>query len=202
MIVYGDSAPYGKSKIIDENTVPVAANFYGDSKLQADVAVRELADDDFKVIVLRPPMIYGKGSKGNYSTLAKLAKKLPIFPDVDNERSMLYIENLCEFLCQIILIKDMRSNEVVLFPQNAEWTKTSEMVKEIAKVSGNEIATVGGVMKATVKVGGKVPGKIGGLVNKAFGNNRYAHEMSEYDGLNYIVASMKESIDLTESDSN
>ena len=57
-------------------------------------------------------------------------------------------------------------------------------------------------MKATVKVGGKVPGKIGGLVNKAFGNNRYAHEMSEYDGLNYIVASMKESIDLTESDSN
>lgn len=105
MIVYGDSAPYGKKKVIDEHTVPVPANFYGDSKLQADVAVRELADDKFKVIVLRPPMIYGKGSKGNYPVLAKLAKKLPVFPDVDNERSMLYVGNLCEFLCLIMLGK-------------------------------------------------------------------------------------------------
>ena len=47
MIVYGDSAPYGKKKVIDEHTVPVPANFYGDSKLQADVAVRELADDKY-----------------------------------------------------------------------------------------------------------------------------------------------------------
>lgn len=86
MIVYGDSVPYGKNKIIDENTVPQPSNFYGDSKLQADVAVREMADDNFKVIALRPPMIYGKGSKGNYPTLAKLAKKLPVFPDVDNQR--------------------------------------------------------------------------------------------------------------------
>lgn len=45
---------------MDGHTVPVAANFYGDSKLQADVAVRDLADDKFKVIVIRPPMIYGK----------------------------------------------------------------------------------------------------------------------------------------------
>lgn len=63
-----------EKKIIDENTIPTPANFYGDSKLQADVAIRELADDNFKVIVLRPPMIYGKGSKGNYPVLAKLAK--------------------------------------------------------------------------------------------------------------------------------
>ena len=57
MIVYGESAPYGKKKIIDENTIPTPANFYGDSKLQADVAIRELADDNFKVIVLRPPTV-------------------------------------------------------------------------------------------------------------------------------------------------
>ena len=91
MIVYGESAPFGVKKIVDEHTVPNPANFYGDSKLQADAGVRELADDNFKVIVLRPPMIYGKGSKGNYPTLAKFAKKLPIFPKVKNERSMLYL---------------------------------------------------------------------------------------------------------------
>ena len=100
-IVYGDSAPYGKIKRITKNTEPSPANFYGDSKWQADKGVRELAESSFMVSVLRPPMIYGKGSKGNYSTLAKMAKKLPIFPDIQNERSMLYIENLCEFLCQI-----------------------------------------------------------------------------------------------------
>ena len=119
MIVYGDSAPYGKKKVIDENTVPAPANFYGDSKLQADVAVRELANDKFKVIVLRPPMIYGRGSKGNYPLLAKMAKKLSVFPDVDNQRSTLYIENFCEFLCQIMLV-DIKQNFTVLMSQDAD----------------------------------------------------------------------------------
>lgn len=198
MIVYGDSAPYGKRKVVDEHTIPVAANFYGDSKLQADVAVRNLADDSFKVIVLRPPMIYGKGSKGNYPTLAKLAKKLPVFPDVDNQRSMLHIDNLCEFLCQIMLVKEIKENAIVLFPQNGEWTKTTEMVKEIAKVTGKKIVTMR-IMKPAVSLGGKMPGKIGGLVNKAFGNNCYAHEISVYPGIEYQTTSLKESIIKTES---
>ena len=93
------------------------------------MAVRELADEKFKVIVLRPPMIYGKGSKGNYPKLAKLAKKLPIFPNVDNERSMLYIENLCEFLCQIMLVKTIKENSIVLIPQNSEWSRLARWQK-------------------------------------------------------------------------
>lgn len=197
MIVYGESAPYGKRKVIDATTIPQPANFYGDSKLQADVAVRELADDTYKVIVLRPPMIYGKGSKGNYRTLAKLAKKLPVFPNVDNERSMLYIENLCEFLCQIMLLKPYHRNSVVLLPQNGEWTKTSDMVKQIAKASGKRIAELK-CLAPTVKMGSKMPGKIGGLVNKAFGNNFYNKRISHYDGLNYQLISVKKSIVKTE----
>lgn len=192
MIVYGDSAPYGQQKVIDETTVPKPANFYGESKLQADVAVRELADDTYKVIVLRPPMIYGKDSKGNYRTLAKLAKKLPIFPDVDNERSMLYIENLCEFLCQVMLLKPYHRNSVVLLPQNGEWTKTSDMVKMIAKASGKKIAELKCFAPA-VWIGSKMPGKIGGLVNKAFGNNCYKFEASFYSGLKYQNTTVKQS---------
>ena len=198
MIVYGDSAPYGKSKVVDEHTVPAASNFYGDSKLQADVAVRDLADDSFKVIVLRPPMIYGKGCKGNYPILANLAKKLPIFPNVDNERSMLHIDNLCEFLCQIMLVEEVKENAVVLIPQNREWTKTSEMVKEIGEVTGKKVRLIGGIMKPAVAIGGKVPGKIGGLADKAFGNNCYAHHISIYPGLNYQTSTLKESIKKTE----
>ena len=197
MIVYGDSAPYGKRKIIDENTVPHPANFYGDSKLQADVGVRELADTNFKVIVLRPPMIYGKGSKGNYPILAKLAKKLPIFPEVTNERSMLHIDNLCEFLCQIMLIKEITNESVVLIPQNVEWTKTSDMVHEIAKVSGKKIISLK-MLAPAVWIGGKIPGKIGELVNKAFGNNAYSQDMSEYEGIDYRMVDLKESVEKTE----
>lgn len=193
MIVYGDSAPYGQEKVIDETTVPEPANFYGDSKLQADMAVRELADEAYKVIVLRPPMIYGKGSKGNYRTLAKLAKKLPIFPDVDNERSMLYIENLCELLCQIMLLKPYHRNSVVLLPQNGEWTKTSDMVKMIAKASGKKIAELKCFAPA-VWIGSKMSGKIGGLVNKAFGNNCYEFEASFYSGLKYQNTTVKQSV--------
>lgn len=82
-------------------------------------------------------MIYGKGSKGNYPLLAKLAKTSPIFPNIENKRSMLHIDNLCEFLCQIMLV-DVKQNATVLIPQNSEWTKTSDMVKEIAKVSNKK----------------------------------------------------------------
>lgn len=196
MIVYGDSAPYGKKKVVDEHTVPHPANFYGDSKLQADVAVRDLADDKFKVVVLRPPMIYGKGSKGNYPTLAKLAKKLPVFPKIENERSMLHIDNLCEFLCQIMLV-EFCTPSVVLIPQNAEWTKTSEMVREIADVGGKSIKLLK-VLNPAVWLGSKVPGKIGGLVNKAFGNSCYAQSMSAYEGIDYQKVDLKESIRRTE----
>ena len=201
MIVYGDSAPYGAKKIVDANTVPKPANFYGDSKLQADVAVRELADEEFKVIVLRPPMIYGKGSKGNYPVLAKLAKKLPVFPDVDNERSMLHIDNLCEFLCQVMLIEHLTQDAVVLIPQNAEWTKTSDMVEQIAEVSGKKIKKTK-VLTPAVKIAGMMPGKIGGLVNKAFGNNCYAYKISVYSGVNYQKNTLKQSIIRTEEKEN
>lgn len=193
MIVYGESAPYGKKKVIDEHTVPTPANFYGDSKLQADVAVRELADDSFKVIVLRPPMIYGKGSKGNYPVLAKLAKKLPVFPGVDNERSMLYIENLCEFLCQVMLVEQIKQNATVLIPQNAEWTNTSAMVEEIAKVNGKNIVTMK-ILKPAVAIGSMIPGGIGGMTNKAFGNSCYAHEISVYSGMSYQKITLCNSI--------
>lgn len=196
MIVYGDSAPYGKKKVVDEHTVPHPANFYGDSKLQADVVVRDLADDKFKVVVLRPPMIYGKRSKGNYPTLAKLAKKLPVFPEIENERSMLHIDNLCEFLCQIMLV-EFCTPSVVLIPQNAEWTNTSEMVREIGEVCGKRVR-IAGILNPAVWLGSKVPGKIGGLVNKAFGNSAYEKSISVYEGINYQKVDLKESVRRTE----
>ena len=192
-IIYGDSAPYGKTKRITRDTEPQPANFYGDSKWQADKGVRELADDGFTVTVLRPPMIYGRGSKGNYSTLAKMAKKLPVFPDVKNERSMLYIGNLCEFLCQVMI----REEGGIFWPQNTEYSRTSEMVKTIANVSGHKI-WVSKIFNWVVTIASKCPGRIGGMANKAFGNLTYDLAMSIYD-FNYQINTLKESIKRTES---
>ena len=193
MIIYGDSAPYGKQKMITAETKPEPANFYGDSKWQADKGVRVLADETFHVLVLRSPMIYGKGSKGNYPTLAKLAKKLPVFPDVNNQRSMLYIENLCEFLCQVMLV----GKGGIFFPQNAEYTKTADMVKMISKAAGKKI-WVTKLLNPFVWIGSKMPGKIGGLINKAFGNSCYDKKISIYEEMRYQKMGLKESVVRTE----
>lgn len=192
MIVYGDSYSYRKMRIVDKDTIPSSSNFYGDSKLQADVAVRELSTDKFKVIVLRPPMVYGSGSKGNYQKMFNIAKKTPLFPRVDNKRSMIHIDNLCEFLCQVMLIKDVKLNSIVLMPQNSEWANTSEIVEIIANDNGNKIKLCR-PLKHVVTVLSKAPGKTGKLVNKAFGNLVYDHEMSIYSGIDYQKISMKES---------
>ena len=194
MIVYGDCAKYGHDKVITMDTVPQPANFYGDSKWQADQAVRAMADDSFCVAVLRPPMIYGKGSKGNYPTLAKLAKKLPVFPLVKNERSMLYVENLCELLCRLML----SGRGGIYFPQNSEYSSTGDMVKKIAEASGRRI-WVTSLLKPLVCLGSKIPGRMGKTVNKAFGNLKYEKSMSKYEGLEYQKVSLAESILRTES---
>jgi len=192
-IIYGDSAPYGQVKRITADTEPHPANFYGDSKWQADKGVRELADDSFVVTVLRPPMIYGKNSKGNYPALAKMAKKLPVFPYVQNERSMLYIENLCEFLCQIMI----RGEGGIFWPQNAEYTNTSEMVKMIADSANHKIYVSKG-WNWVVGLARIIPGKPRSLANKAFGNLSYDQTMSKYD-FEYQMIDLITSIERTES---
>ena len=191
-IVYGDSAPFGKTKRITADTEPQPANFYGDSKWQADKGVRELDEVNFIVTVLRPPMIYGKGSKGNYPVLAKMAKKLPVFPNVQNERSMLYIENLCEFLCQVMI----RGERGVFWPQNAEYSRTSEMVKIIGEVSGHKIR-VSKAWNWVVGLASHIPGKFSRLANKAFGNLSYDQSMSKYV-FDYQIYDLFSSINRTE----
>ena len=188
MIVYSGC----KERIITFSTEPKPLNFYGDSKLQADKKLQEMVTDGFKVVVLRPPMIYGKGSKGNYPQLAKLASRLPVFPIVKNQRSMLHIDNLCQF------VKLMIDNEEtgVFFPQNGEYTNTSDMVQMIAEVKGHRIIMIPFV-DLFVKVLEKVPGKIGELTTKAFGDSSYEMSMSEYKE-NYRVNSLRKSIILTE----
>lgn len=187
-IVYGDSAPIGKTKLITKDTPVSPANCYGDSKVQAENKLVPMSADYFRVVILRPPMIYGRGSKGNYPLLSKIARKTPIFPYVKNERSMLYIENLCEF---VRLMVD-NCEEGIFWPQNAEYTNTSELVKMIASSHGKKLLLVKGFSWII-----KVMARFTKLVNKAFGNLIYDKELSNYHHP-YQIFDLARSVNRTE----
>lgn len=192
IIVYGESAETGKKKVITRNTPLAPANFYGDSKMKAEEGLRKLENEKFKVVILRPPMIYGKGSKGNYPLLSKMANKLPLFPDVRNERSMLYVGNLCKFVSLMIINEEGG----IFFPQNAEYVCTSRMVAAIASSHGRRIRLTR-MFGPALFIVARLGGKIGSLVNKAFGSMVYEKDISIYKQA-YQIYDLEESIRLTE----
>lgn len=189
IIVYANSSKIGESKVISLDTKEQPKGFYGDSKLRADEKIMTLNDPNFKVVSVRPPMIYGKGSKGNYPKLSKLAGFLPVFPEIENERSMLFIDNLSEFLRLII-----DNNESGYFyPQNKEYVNTTELVRTIASVKGRNVRTTK-IFNFIIMLFGK---KID-IINKVFGNMVYDKSMSDYMDFKYCVFDFKESIERTE----
>ncbi|KON82897.1 NAD-dependent epimerase [Rossellomorea marisflavi] len=186
IIVYGDGSM--DKKVIDGNTMPTPSNFYGDSKLQGEKGLKLLDSANFKVVIIRPPMIFGKFSKGNYSKLAKLPFILPFFPDYPNYRSMLHIDNLCEFIK--LMIDNFEKG--IFFPQNKEYVRTSEMVRMIGYVHKKNIHLTK-IFNPIIRV---LTSKV--LVfNKLFGNLIYEKSLSEYKD-NYQIRDFKESIELTE----
>ena len=188
-IVYGDSAPIGKQKHITKKTAPSPAGYYGDSKLQAEKGILPLQDRSFNVVILRPPMIYGEGCKGNYPVLSSLARKMPVFPYVKNRRSMLYVGNLTEF------IRLMIENEEkgIFHPQNDSYTNTAEMVRLIAAAKGKKLPLWKGFAWLL-----KILSHVTPLVNKAFGSLTYDMTLSEYRQ-NYRKYTLEESIARTEA---
>lgn len=188
MIVFGESNSKLPNVIVTKQTMPNPSGFYGDSKLQAEMGITSLQDESFNVVIIRPPMIYGKGSKGNFPKLVQLAKKTPIFPNIDNKRSMLYIDNLSEFIKLMI-----HNDEFGAFhPQNKEYVNTSEMVYKIASVYGKKIALTKLFNPLISSIGNKV-----NTVNKVFGTFTYEKEMSIYKE-SYWVSNLDDSILLTE----
>ena len=187
-IVYGNSAGVGKIKVITRDTPVAPANFYGDTKVKAEQGILPLDDDNFKVVVLRPPMVYGPGSKGNYPVLAKLARKLPVFPKVNNQRSVLYVENLTEFIRLMIVNRE----HGVFWPQNAEQVSTTQLASLIARAHGKKLPVIGGVTWAL-----KCLAHVTALVDKAFGSLSYDPQISQYRE-DYRVVDLEESIRRTE----
>ena len=178
---------YGKvlGRITTE-TKPAPVNFYGKSKLDAEEALQKLADENFTVSIVRPPMIYGPECTGNYRLLEKLAVKVPFFPKTSNERSMLYIDNLNEFF-RLIMEKKVGG---IFCPQNEEYVNTSEMVATIRKSYGKRGVTIPGFGWLLDLFAGKIS-----LFSKVFGTLTYEKQMSVYEAVgNYQIVDFEESI--------
>ena len=182
-IVYKSSKSL-RGDVKTKDTLPCPNDFYGDSKLQAENGLKELDCPTFKVCILRPPMIYGPGNKGNLPRLGWLATKTPLFPAWHNKRSMLYVENLAEFVKQVIL----RELGGTYFPQNAEFSDTVEVVRYFAKEHGHKI-WISRLFNPFVLIGSFfLP-----AIPKMFSDSYYVQEMSKYD-FDYQLVSFEDSI--------
>lgn len=173
-----------KSEIITKDTKENPNGFYGDSKWQAEKGLHELESDGFKVCILRPCMIYGPNAKGNFPRLAKLACKTPVFPCWHNKRSMLYIDNLAEFVKQVI-IRGMRGT---FYPQNRELADTVEIIRFFAKACGHNI-WITKMLNPFVWLGSFVLQPI----NKMFATYYYDSEMSKAE-FDYQLVSFEDSL--------
>lgn len=191
MGVYGTETGY-----ITKDTKPFPKTPYAQSKFEAEQILLEIQSTNFHVAILRPPIVYGEGCPGNYSRLANMAINLPIFPDIENERSMIFIDNLSEFIR--ILIDNNQAG--IYFPQNKDYVNTTDLVRLIAKAHGKEIKT-SKVFNWAVTVGLKTSGTL----RKVFGTFVYDKRISRepmdlIDGkeVDYETVSFGESIIVTE----
>lgn len=182
-IVYQSSKDL-KEHVVTLRTEPKPNDFYGDSKLQAEKGLNELACDSFRVANLRPCMIYGPNGKGNFPRLVWLAQKTPIFPAWHNKRSMLYIDNLCEFVKQIIL----NQYDGTFYPQNKELVDTVEVIRYFSKKYNHKV-WISKLFNPCVWIGAKIFKP----VSKMFASSYYDPAMSKYD-FEYQIVGFEESL--------
>lgn len=188
MIVYKETQSL-KGNIITPDSMPAPNGVYGDSKLKAEEGLKNVAKGEgrMKICILRPPMIYGPNSKSNLLRLGRLGTKVPFFPSWRNKRSMLYIDNLGEFVKQAVL----RELEGTFYPQNRELSATVDIIRFFAKAAGHRI-WITKLLNPFVWLGSFVLQP----VNKMFADSYYVPEMSDY-GFEYQIVSFEESLERT-----
>lgn len=189
IIVFGAPTAAGTHAPIAPDTPPRPENAYGQSKLDAENGLRALETDAFRVAILRLPMIYGRGCKGNYTRLAALSRKCPVFPKFDNRRSMLYIENLSALIGQIALDRPSGTYH----PRDGKPRSTSEIARAICACHGKRCVQTRLLAPAVRLMGGR------GIVRRAFGDQEYAPEMPDYPS-NYRLFDFESAIRRTEGD--
>lgn len=131
-------AVYGKEVgVINEDSVCNSITDYGKSKLKAEVELQKLEDDNFKVSIIRPPIVNGYNAPGNMKSLINLVNKVPVLPfaNIQNRRSMVYVGNLCHLIDVII----QKKASGVFLASDDKAISTTRLIELIAKGLGKNV---------------------------------------------------------------
>lgn len=196
-VFFSTMGVYGMGKklspnVIDAETPLHADGMYGKSKLMAEEGLNALQDDSFNIAIVRPPSVYGKGCKGGYITgFTSIAQKLPVIPRAyeNAKQSFIYIDNLSELVRQLI----EKKLHGVFCPQDEKAVSANELLEVISKGLGIKYRSsrlLGYLLRAV----SFIP-----IVNKAYGGVEYAKELSEINGVDYVVVPLEEGMRRTVS---
>lgn len=117
--------------------VPLPEDAYGISKLEAEQGLMQLAaETGMEVVIIRPPLVYGPGVKGNFASMIKLVDKgIPLpFGAVDNKRSLIGIDNLVDLIIRCI-DHPAAANQVFLAGDGADLS-TTELLRGVGRAMG------------------------------------------------------------------
>ncbi|WP_375724531.1 NAD-dependent epimerase/dehydratase family protein [Arcobacter sp. KX21116] len=134
--VYGEET----TRKYTENTICSPKDEYGKSKFTAELELRKLEDENFKVSIIRTPIVYGYGVKANIKSLVNLTNKVPVLPfgKIENKRSMVYIGNLCHLVDEVI--KQQKSG--IFLASDDEPLSTTRLIELIAKNLDKKICLI------------------------------------------------------------
>ncbi|GMO15885.1 MULTISPECIES: NAD-dependent epimerase/dehydratase family protein [Bradyrhizobium] len=159
VLVHGRSnegrAPFNESDILTPR------GLYGMSKAAAEAGLRTLArDNDMKISVIRPPLVYGAGAKGNFALLTRavhLGLPLP-FAAIRNQRAFLAVQNLSSFILRRLGHPDPASNFEIFLVADREQVSTPEFITRLAEASGKNLRLFGvppGLLSTLLSVMGR-----------------------------------------------
>ena len=131
--VYGEETNVAYS----ETTTCKPEDEYGKSKLKAEKELRKLESDDFKVSIIRTPIVYGYGVKANIKNLMGLVQKVSVLPfgRIQNRRSMVYVGNLCHVM-DVIIQKEASG---LFLASDDRAVSTTELIELIANALDKKI---------------------------------------------------------------
>ena len=153
--VMGDRSPAP----FRETDTPRPENDYGKSKLAGERALAiAAADAGLEPVILRPPMVYGPGAKGNFLALMKLCQAaLPLpFSAVDNRRSIIYLGNLVDAIGRC-LTADGAAGETY-FVRDGEDVSTPALIRNVAAALGRP-ARLFPAPRGFIRLAGAITGK-------------------------------------------